>query len=384
MNSDSTALICSALAILVLGYAILSRYLPTWAALTISIIKALVPLVYFWHVFPQSGWTLYDDVRYFDVGASLVQLGYRPWDLLFDPEGRDLLASAAASRHTLYYVWNVVAQSAIGSHYFSAVFFNIGLTYLAGAILWRMLRLLDFPHRFLQGLLALHMLHWDYLSWTSLINVKETLVETLILMSIYGIVRFTRVRSHGSLLWVAGSFFLLFSLRLYIPFLILTAVGVWLLLEWQDSRKYLLLPIVMGLLLWLYSRMGETEHQLAPHLMIAGGFRFLLTPQPWNITPSYSFLQIPMLLQWTFILPALVGAIRLWQQGGECRLTVIVLLAFTCFYAMFPDQQGPRHRVQLVALFCVLEYLGLLSLVGSLVHRVPQPHLSLEWLPSLR
>ncbi len=290
MTPDLLPLVCSALVILALGYYILSHYLPSWVALLIAVVKATIPLVYFWFYFRQSGWTLYDDIRYYDVGASILNLGYRPWDLVFDPEGRDLLASAAASRHTLYYLWNVMAQSVIGTYYFSAVFFNIGLTYVTGAMMYRMLRLLNFPVRFLQGLLVLHMLHWDYLSWTSMINVKETLVEALVIASVYFTIRFIRVQSWTSLLGVAASFSLLFSLRLYIPFLIMTAVGVWVLLQWQDGRKYLLLPLVGVLLLLFYAKIGDTEHQLYPHLIVVGAFRFLLTPQPWSITPNYSFL----------------------------------------------------------------------------------------------
>ncbi len=348
-----------------LGYFILSRYLPAWAALAISAIKATIPLVYFWFFFRQSGWTLYDDMRYYDVGASLLHLGYRPWDLIFDPEGRDLLAGAAASRHTLYYFWNVVAQSVIGSYYYSAVFFNVGLTFFTGAVMFRTLRLLDFPTRFLQGLLVLHMLHWDYLSWTSLINVKETLVEALVIVSVCSMIRFIRCGSWVSLLGVSTSFLLLFSLRLYIPFLIMTAAGVWVLLQWEDSRKYFLLPVVAVLLLLFYAKIGDTEHQLYPHLIVVGAFRFLLTPQPWSITPSYSFLQIPMILQWLFFVPAVIGAAQIWQRSKECRLLILVMLAFTTFYAMFPALQGPRHRVQLVAMFALVEVQCLLSACRS-------------------
>ncbi len=369
MTTDPLPLLCCALALLLLGYFILSQFLPSWAALAIAGIKATIPLAYFWFYFQQSGWTLYDDVRYYDVAASLVQLGYRPWDLIIDPEGRDLLAGAAASRHTLYYLWNVVAQSVVGNYYFAAVFFNVGLTFVTGAVMFRTLRLLDFPIRFLQGLLVLHMLHWDYLSWTSLINVKETLVEALVIVSVCSMIRFVRCGSWASLLVVSASFLLLFSLRLYIPFLIMTGVGVWVLLQWQDSRKYLLLPIVGALLILFYAKIGDTEHQLYPHLIAMGAFRFLLTPQPWSITPGYSFLQIPMILQWLFFVPACIGTLQIWQRSRECRLLILVMLAFVTFYAMFPALQGPRHRVQLVAMFALMEFQCLLSVFQSLSQR---------------
>ncbi len=369
MPNPIIPLTCTAVAILVLGYVILSRYLPSWAAFAIALVKAALPFVYFWLYFDQCGWTLRDDMRYYGVGAGLLQLGYRPWDLVFDPEGRDLLASAAASRHTLYYLWNVIAQSIVGMHYYAAVFFNVGLTFVTGALLYRTLRLLDFPVRFLQGLLVFHMLHWDYLSWISLLNIKESLVEVLLIASVCGMIQFVRLRSWFSLLGIAVSFLLLFMVRIYVPFLIMAAAGVWVLLQWQDTRKWLLLPVVIGVLVLLYVKIGVNDQQLFPHLVLAGGVRFVLTPQPWGISPTYSFLQVPMILQWLFAVPAVVGAVLLWQRNRECRLLILVLLTFIAFYAMFQAHQGPRHRVQLTALFALVEFQFLATAYGGLTRR---------------
>ena len=236
VSASSLPLQCSALAILVIGYAILSRYLPKWVALLLATTKALIPFLYFGLVFPNGGWTLYDDVRYFDVGAATLEMGYRPWELIVEPEGRDLVSGMATSRHTLYYVWNAAAQSIIGNYYYAPVFCNVALTFIVGGLMFRILKLLDFPDRYAQLALIFHMLHWDYLSWTSMINVKETLVEALIVVSLYGIIRFARRGSWPSLLFVAGSFLMLFSLRLYIPFLIMAATAVWVLSQWNDPR----------------------------------------------------------------------------------------------------------------------------------------------------
>jgi len=364
MPFDLISLACTALTVVLFGYVVLSRYLPKWAALLIALTKAAIPFVYFGFYFHTSGWTLYDDVKYYDVGATLVNLGYRPWDLVFDPEGRDVLAGMAESRHTLYYLWNAVAQYVAGTHYYAPVFFNVGLTFVAGMILYHTLQLLKFPARFLRGLLAFHMLHWDYLSWASLINVKETLVEVLVLASVFCIIKFVVRGSWVSLLGTAASFALLFMLRLYIPLLVMTAVGVWIILQWSDPRKYVILPAVIGLLFLFYAKIGSYEHELYPHLLLVGGFRFLLTPQPWSITESYSFLQIPMVLQWLLVGPAVLGGLQLWRTHRECRLLLLVILAFVAFYSMFPAHQGPRHRVQLVALFSLIEFQFLVAASG--------------------
>ncbi len=356
VSIDALPLQCSAVAILVIGYLILSRYLPKWVALLLAAIKALVPFLYFGLVFPNGGWTLYDDVRYYNVGASVLEIGYRPWELIVDPEGRDLLAGMATSRHTLYYVWNATAQSIIGNYYYAAVMFNVALTFVIGALMFQILRLSDFSERFARLALVFHMLHWDYLSWTSMLNVKETLVETLVMVSLYGIIRFARRGSWPALLAVAGAFMLLFSLRLYVPFLIMAAAAVWVVSQWKDPRKFLLIPAIVGALVFLYAMIGSHDHLIYPHLVVSGGFRFLLTPQPWSVTDSYSFLQIPMIFQWVFFLPMLVGAVQLWRRGGTCRLLLLTLLTFIAFYSIFPAHQGPRHRVQLVALFALAQF----------------------------
>jgi hypothetical protein len=365
VSVDALPLQCSAAAVLILGYVILSRFLPKWVALLLATVKALVPFLYFALVFPNGGWTLYDDVRYFEVGAATLELGYQPWELIVDPEGRDLISGMATSRHTLYYVWNAVAQSIIGHNYYAAVFCNVALTFVVGALMFRMLKLLDFSDRFAQFALAFHMLHWDYLSWTSMINVKETLVETLIVISLFGIVRFAKRGSWLSLLLVAGSFLLLFSLRLYVPFLIMAATGVWVLSQWKDPRKFLLIPAIVAGLVFLYAMIGSHDHLVYPHQLVTGAFHFLLTPQPWSISDAYSFLKLPMICQWLCFVPMLVGAFQLWQRGGTCRLLLLTLLTFIAFYSIFPAHQGPRHRVQMVALFALVEFQFVWSLVLS-------------------
>jgi hypothetical protein len=386
MSVDVYPLFASALTIFVVGYAILSRFLPKWAAIAIALVKAAVPLVYFGYYFDVAGWTLHDDVQYFRVGAHLVELGYRPWDFLFHGEARDLLSSMAASRHTLYYLWNVLAQYIIGTHYYAAVMLNVLVTFVAGALLVGILRLLDFAPKYQRGALAFHMLHWDYLTWTSMINVKESLVEVLILLAVYCLVRFVQRGNWTAILGLAISFLLLFSLRLYVPFLILTAAGVWTLLAWQDSRKFLLLPAVIVCLFLFYAVIGDHDHELYPHQLLVGAVRFMLTPQPWNIAPSYSFLQIPMWFQWLFLFPALLGGLIIWQKNPACRLPILVLLAFVAFYSIFPAHQGPRHRVQLAAFMALIQFQGMASLFGwsaGDVSTSPENHQDLLARPSL-
>ena len=172
---------------------------------------------------------------------------------------------------------------------------------------------------------------------------------------------------------------LLFMVRIYVPFLIMTAAGVWVLLQWRDGRKWLLIPIVVGAMFLLYAKIGAEDQQLYPHLVLVGGVRFVLTPQPWNIVPNYSFLELPMIMQWLFAVPAVIGAFWVWQRNRECRLFILLLLIFIAFYAMFPAHQGPRHRVQLVALFALVEFQFLataykaLCASGHAAARLPAP-----------
>ena len=70
MTTPMLPLTCAALAILLLGFVVLSRYLPVWAALLIAAVKAAIPFVYFGYYFQHSGWTLYDDLKYYDVAAG--------------------------------------------------------------------------------------------------------------------------------------------------------------------------------------------------------------------------------------------------------------------------------------------------------------------------
>ena len=73
----------------------------------------------------------------------------------------------------------------------------------------------------------------------------------------------------------------------------------------------------------------------------------ILTPLPWQIEESYTFLVIPSILNLLFLIPVtLVGSI-FWKTSKPLSLLLIYLIAALFFYGYVEELQGVRQRYQL-------------------------------------
>src|SRR5438046_1080340 len=76
---------------------------------------------------------------------------FDPLTCFFSPEGRLALFNVSGRVHIIYPWWNLVAIWLFGEHYYSPVFLNVGLTFLAGYFLHRTLGLVGFEKRYRQA-----------------------------------------------------------------------------------------------------------------------------------------------------------------------------------------------------------------------------------------
>lgn len=340
----TTDLFMAALAVGAVGFVLIVRRLSPVIALLVSVIKAAIPLTYF-ALFFDGSWTFLDDVTYQAHGETL-RLDYGPLSALLQEEGRAKLIQLSDGRHILYAWWNLFAQSILGDNYYAAVFLNVLLTFFTGAVLFRLLGELGFSRSYQRGALVFFLLHWDVLAWSSLVNLKDVLVMALIVPTIYFLIRLRIRFGLLPLLGAATGLFVLTWIRYYIPFFLISAFVVWVLLEGQFRWKYLSAALAGTAFLMLPLDWSALEY-VRPEQIMLGLMRAPLTPQPWSIENEYSFLLLPSILHWLLFLPMVIGAIALWARAAGARFVLVFVVLMMLFYALVPELQGPRHRVQL-------------------------------------
>jgi hypothetical protein len=202
------------------------------------------------------------------------------------------------------------------------------------------------------------------------VNVKDVLVQLMTIAFFLYTIRFVRRREKGSLAICCLLFFAFLHVRFYIPFIIAGAAAIWVFLEWRDVRKYPLLAggLVMGL--WMLPGRAWRLWESVAFFDIAYGIcRFTLTPQPWDIQDSYTFLFLPATLHWLMILPAVAGGMMLWRDSRVARLVLLYCGIMIFLYGVAEDIQGTRQRVQLSYIFAWMQMHFLWRWTHSPVHK---------------
>jgi hypothetical protein len=271
------------------------------------------------------------------------------------------LAVLVGGHHILYSWYNLLAQWLLGENYFSPVFMNVMLTFGTGFLLCRYAIGAGLSHRYAKGLYVFFLLHWELLSWTSLVNLKESLVLFMTVATIYVISRLAETRHVVYLFPLSLLMLFFYWLRFYVPLLLILSIFIHQVM-FSAGRRRIVLMAIFGALVWLYMLYVGSENILESFRLLKlgnavdGGFKVALTPRPWSIDPEYSFLTVPSLLHWLLFLPAIYGGIRLWLQVPRTRLLLIYCVVALLLYGAFEELQGPRHRLQLLFVYGWAQY----------------------------
>ncbi len=330
------------------------RDLPLNAALLVTLIRVSIPVAYFAWYF-NGTWGIHDDLNYFEGGLDLLDAGDTPLSLLFG-EGYDRLVYVANSRHTLYYWWNLLALTLFGEHYYAPVLMNVVATFVGAHLFAKMLRHLGFGRSYRRWAQVFMLLHWEIITWTFSLNIKDPMVYVLTIAALASAVQFyqTRaIRPLAAFLIVCGVFQ---TVRFYVPVLMIGAIAIWMASHWKSAFKYLLLLLIGALSVYAMSLFGDTFREYLSGSFFYGFGRFILQPLPWKLSDSTSYLLISSTLHIAFFLPALLGAIVLWRESSVARLVIIYLVIVVCFYAAGEGLQGPRHRVQISFIFAWIQF----------------------------
>jgi hypothetical protein len=334
---------------------IANRDMPLSLSLLLATIRVSVPLVYFAWYFDAT-WNVGDDLVYAAHGRELLNCGYNPFTVLLLDHGRGYLETLSQGHHVLYGWWNLLAMSLFGEHYYAPVFLNVVVTFVGGSLLSRTVRQLGFSAGYCLGLQIFWLVHWDLIAWSSLLNIKDVLVQTLTIAILYCLVSFIFERKLRFLVGFLVVAQLFWWIRFYVPVIVLTAVMIWMLTQWNDSRKYLFVPLGALAFYFVAPLISGAKDYWQFDTLFYGAVRFTLTPIPWNVEQVYEYLVIPTSLHWLSFVPALVGAGFLWGESKYARLFFIYLVCLIGLYAITEDLLGPRQRFQVAFLFAWAQF----------------------------
>jgi len=361
-----------ALYVALFGTLVLVRVIKTGRVLGLLLasLKVLMPLVYFAR-FYQNRWNLLDDLTYFEQGRLLLLRGNSPFLILFTPDGRERLFAIAGGHHVLYYWWNLLAVYLFRPFYSSPVLLNVATTFVSAALLFKFARLSDLSESYARWLAIFLLFQWDVLAWSSFVNLKDVLLLLMILGAAFMGAKLQRERGLLAGIGLAAILLLFYWIRFYDTVLFLGSYGAWLALAVKGPKKLLWLSLAAAAALVAIPAGGyELFRTHATHEWIYGPFKMAMTPRPWNIAREYSFLLVPSILHWCFILPGLIAGALLWRRNEVFRLAAILGLVFLTFYGLVPELLGPRQRLQVAWVFAWLQFHTIWLIARGVVERL--------------
>jgi hypothetical protein len=315
-------------------------------ALALSAAKAAIPFLYFAYFFDGS-WNLLDDVTYFRLADSMLAEGRNPFLIFFTVGGLDQLY-AAGGNHFLYYWWNLLAIYVFGPFYSSPVFLNVATTFLSAFLLARIVRISGCAENYSKWLAIFFLFHWDILTWSSFVNLKDTIVLMLTLLATYSGIRLVQQRNPRWAIPLVATCLVFLSIRYYIPVLMLFSFGVWIAFAVKGLVKIpLILLAAVGTYLIFPQGSFQTFQDLREGGWISGPVRMALTPQPWRVGLAYSHLEPGAFLHWALFIPAIITAARLSLKNRVFRFAAFYYAVLIVFYGLLPEFATPRERVQI-------------------------------------
>jgi hypothetical protein len=383
LNYDLTpGMLAAAATVVVAGYLIARRHLSRTASLSIAVVKAAIPLLYFARFF-EGQWFMLDDYLFQQQGEVLLGWGYTPWTVLTTPYGWDLL-NGLTDGQWLYPWWNMLAQWLYGPGYWAPVFLNVVLTFVTGYFTARTLEDLGFSPRYVRFWLVFFLLHVELLAWSSILNMKDFVVLAMGSISLWCVVAVAKlyrerssdrrrpyVRKTAVYILIFAALWLPFkSIRFYVPVLVLLALAAWGFLSLRWRWRIAILASIPFAYRWALRAYAPFIEYLQPAGLAFGLLRFPLTPRPWSIQPNYTFLFVPSIVQWILFIPAVMAAATLWSRNALARIPILYLLITIVFFAVVPEVQGPRHRVQVLPLIAWLEFHAIWLALASTSRRV--------------
>ncbi|SMC79150.1 hypothetical protein SAMN04488101_10356 [Pedobacter nyackensis] len=349
-------------------------------SVSVSIIKYAFCFIYFVLWVQYRPIILLDDQTYYEQSIVIFEKANGSLTYLFSFKNIAFISSLAGGTHFGYYIYNFISFIIFGQNYYSPVILNILFSVITGIIIYKTLLLAKLDKKFCIFFLLFFLLHWDILSWSSFINLKDILVLFFVVWALNCMIR---LKEKGNRLFLILNLLLigtvLLFFRFYLVYFLIVSGVVYMVItqmykvksRWTGVVMRSLVLIVMPVSFYLVfiKVFSASLAEIGGATNVVSGFiRFILTPLPFSIEENYSFLFISSLLHW-MMLPFIIYGTYLFLKRYFISLMPFVILALLLcvFYGSFGELQGPRHRVlllyfvSLTQALSIYEFLILLS-----------------------
>ena len=369
---DLTSLFLMAFLVFTIGSIILISYSKKiLVSLIVSFIKSSLFLMYYLYFFNKTDFTLIDSLVYIDNTNLLVNS--IPLQSFFDNLNQFYVA--AGGTHIGYYIYSYFLCKIFGTFYFVPVAFNIIITFIAAYLVYKIGLLITLSRRLSIYLSIFYVLHWDTISWSTFNNIRDIIISTLIIFSLYCIIKLSNKVTTLDLFLLFICLYILHYFRFYIVVFLLGTLLFYFLLVYSKKYKYIriskqlliqfkyiiYLIMVIGLAIFYYFYEMSFYNWLIDAVNpLYGVPRFLLTPIPfYELYNGYGYLHFAALLHWIFIPLFFYGWLHLYSINKKVFLVfTIYLLAVLCFFGVYAPVQGPRHRLNTSLIIIIFQYIG--------------------------
>lgn len=317
----------------------------------ISFIKVVIFYIYFY--IGELPYTILDDIEYYEGSLSIYN-NFNKDEFIYQ------LFNRAQGIHILYYGYNIFSFIFFGEYYYSPVALNIILTFLSALTLYKIcINLLISKNNSLL-ISFFFCLHWDIVSWSSFLNIKDILIVQLLLLTFYVYMK-NKDNLKKMLLKLFPILVIIYFIRFYLVFFILLAVFL------ASSRinlsyifRFILISFIFFFFVLIYDKnilnifLSQVKFDFVLNII-----RFLLSPVPFNYEDGYNFLVFASLLNWLSFPFVVIGFILILKRKDKKYNFILILnVLIVIFFAGFDELLGPRQRLVLTPYLTILMFLG--------------------------
>jgi len=338
-------------------------YLGNNIAYLVITAKISLPLVYFSVIADGSWYTGGDDWGYVLKGIDLYLKDVDPLRIWFVAEGSSLFQFSNTALTRWY---NFMLFYFFGPSYYVGVIFAPVLSMISGGFIFLLLKSLGKSRQQAEWGAIFFLLHWETITWTSFLNLKEPLVTVVLIAFVYGLILFSKRPLAGLGLITIGTI-VMQKARFYLPFVLfsgyIAAIFSYLPLVHSRMRLALGLILLVGAIFVLASfgviSLGQIRYALSVANFGNLGFglaKVVLSPLPWNISDPAGYLLVSATLHWVFLPVTAIGGYFLWKQGLEGRIIVFIYVVGLIAYATQPMVNSPRHRAPFLVMEILMQF----------------------------
>jgi len=347
----------------IIGFLVGRSYLGNRVAYLLITIKVAIPLSYFAIWSDGSWYTGGDDWGYVIRAIDLHLKDVDPIRIWFVAEGQHLHQYPNGALVKWY---NSALFYLFGPSYYAGVIFAPALSMVSGGLVFALLKNVGKSGDYAKWAAIFFLLHWETITWTSFLNLKEPLITVLLILFVYGLVS-VREKPFLSIAAIAIATVTLQKARFYLPFVLfsgyLTALSTYALAV-HHRKKILVgsLSIIGTVIVLIFLDVISTK-QIRYAFSVAdfsnwglGLAKVVLSPLPWNISEPAGYLLVSATLHLVFLPVTVIGGVLLWRSGLSGRILVCVYVIGLLAYALQPMVNSPRHRSPFMVMEILMQF----------------------------